>query len=99
MGKLITYTLLGTVSSFAIIVHMSLMPHLMQLPGFANGVTVQAIRSEFYPFLLTLALSWIAWWSVSGLLAIVLYATGKYSWIVLFILSLGVIFGITALIT
>lgn len=99
MGKFIVYTVVGTLATFAILLHLSLMPHLMQTPSFANGVTVAAVFQEFHAFALTLALSWIAWWSVSGLLSLVLYSLGKYTWAVLFILSLGAIFGITVLIT
>ena len=98
MGKFILYTVVGTLATFAILLHLSLMPHLMQMPSFANGVTVSAILSEIHAFALTLALSWIAWWSVSGLLSLILYSLGKYTGIVLFILSLGAIFGITVLI-
>ena len=99
MGKFIAYTVVGTLASFAIITYLSLMPHLMQLPSFAGGVTLQAVLGEYRAFLLTLALSWIAWWSVSGILSLILYSVGKYTGIILFILSLGAVFGITVLIT
>lgn len=98
MGKFIVYTVIGTLATFAILLHLSLMPHLMQMPGFAHGVTVSAIVGEIHAFALTLALSWIAWWSVSGLFFLILHSLGKYTGIVLFFLSLGTIFGITVLI-
>lgn len=99
MGKFILYTVLGTLATFAIILHLSLLPHLQELPSFANGLTAEAVLAELPSFLLTLALSWIAWWSVSGILSLILYSLGKYTGIALFILSLGAIFGITVLIT
>ena len=46
MGKFIAYTVLGTLATFAIIVHLSLMPHLEGLPAFADGVTPGAVISE-----------------------------------------------------
>lgn len=99
MGKFVLYTVVGTLATFAIIVHLSLMPHLLQSPAFAGGVTASAVIRELPSFLFTLALSWIAWWSVSGLLSLVLYSVGKYTGVVLFILSLASVFGITVLIT
>ncbi|CAK7009058.1 MAG: hypothetical protein DELT_00367 [Desulfovibrio sp.] len=99
MGKFIAYTVVGTLATFAIIMHISLMPHLAQSPAFENGVTVAAVISELPSFLFTLALSWIAWWSVSGLLSLVLYSLGKYTWLIQFVLSLAAVFGITVLIT
>ena len=99
MRKFVLYTVAGTLATFAIIVHLSLLPHLMQLPSFSQGITVNAIFREIHAFGITLALSWIAWWSVSGLLSLILYSVGKYTNIVLFFLSLAVIFVITMLIT
>lgn len=99
MGKFVLYTVVGTLATFAIIVHLSLMPHLMQSPAFSGGVTASAIFSELHSFFFTLALSWIAWWSVSGLLSLILYSVGKYTGVVLFILSLASVLGITVLIT
>ena len=99
MGKFILYTVFGTLATFAIIVHLSLLPHLADLPSFSNGLTVDAVLSELPSFLLTLAISWIAWWSVSGIMSLILYSLGKYTGIILFILSLGAVFGITLLIT
>ena len=99
MGKFILYTVLGTLATFAIIVHLSLMPHLQELPSFANGLTTDAVLAELPSFLLTLALSWIAWWSVSGILSLILYSLGKYTGIILFIASIAAITGITLLIT
>lgn len=98
MGKFIAYTVLGTLATFAIIVHLSLLPHLEELPAFAGGVTPGAVISELPSFLITLAISWITWWSVSGIFSLVLYSLGKYTMVVLFILSLAAIFGITLLI-
>lgn len=98
MGKFIVYTVVGTLATFAILLHFSLLPHLMQTPGFAGGVTAASVLGEIHAFALTLAISWIAWWSVSGLLSIILYSLGKYTGVVLFVLSLGAIFGITLLI-
>jgi len=99
MGKFIIYTVAGTLATFGIIVYFSLMPHLMQLPAFKSGVTAAALLGEYSSFLLTLALSWVAWWSISGMLSLILYSTGKYTGIALFILSLGAVLGITILIT
>lgn len=99
MGKFIIYTVLGTLATFAVIVHLSLLPYLMQLPGFADGVTPRAVFGELHAFLLTLALSWVAWWSVSGVLSVLLYGLGRFSAVVLFILSLGAVIGITIMIT
>jgi hypothetical protein len=99
MGKFIAYTLLGTVATFAIIVHVSLLPHLADFPSFADGLTVAAVLHELPSFLITLAISWITWWSVSGILFLLLHSLGKCTGIILFILSLGAIFGITLLIT
>lgn len=98
MGKFIAYTILGTLATFAIIVYLSLLPHLLLLPAFAEGITPQAVLSEYKSFLLTLALSWIVWWSVSGIFSLILYSIGKYTYIVLFLISLAAIFGITKLI-
>lgn len=99
MGKFILYTICGSLATFAIILHLSLLPHLETLPSFANGLTVDAVLSELPSFAITLAISWIAWWSVSGILSLILYSLGKYTGIILFVLSLGAIFGITLLIT
>lgn len=99
MGKFIIYTVFGTLATFAIIVHVSLLPHLAEFPSFANGFTVAAVLHELPSFLTTFAVSWITWWSVSGILFLLLYSLGKYGEIPLFILSLGAIFGITLLIT
>ena len=99
MGKFIAYTVLGTLASFAVIVYLSLWPHLERLPGFADGITPEALLRELPSFGITLAISWIAWWSVSGILSLTLLAVGKHTWIVLFICSLAAICGITALIT
>lgn len=99
MGKFILYTVVGTLATFAVIVYLSLWPHLMQLPSFKNGPTVMAVLAEYRAFLLTFALSWIAWWSVSGLLSLILYSLGKYTGIILFAVSLGAIIAITVLIT
>jgi hypothetical protein len=99
MGKFILYTVVGTLATFAIIVHLSLMPHLLQSPAFAGGVTVAALISKLPSFLFTLALFWIAWWSVFGVLSLVLYFVGKYTGVVLFILSLASVLGIMVLIT
>ena len=99
MGKFIAYTVLGTLASFAIIVYLSLWPHLERLPSFAGGVTFQALLGEISSFGITLAISWIAWWSVSGILSLVLVSVGKHAWVVLFIFSLAAILGITILIT
>lgn len=99
MGKFIAYTVLGTLATFAIILHLSLLPHLERLPSFAGGITPAAVISELPSFLVTLALSWIAWWSVSGVLSLILYSLGKYTGVILFIVSLAAIFGITVLIT
>lgn len=98
MGKFLLYTVVGVLATFGILVHFSLMPHLMQLPAFSGGVSPAAVLSELPAFLFTLTLSWIAWWSVSGLLSLILYSIGKYTGIVLFILSLASVFGITVLI-
>lgn len=98
MQKFILYTALGTLATFAVLIHLSLLPHLAQTPSFANGVTLKAVLGEHKAFLFTLVTSWIVWWSVSGLFALVLHSVGKYTWIVLFIVSLGAIFGITTLI-
>lgn len=99
MGKFIVYTVLGTLATFGVILHLSLLPHLAGLPAFSDGVTPQAVLSELPAFLMTLAISWLSWWSVSGILSLVLYSLGKYTLIVLFILSLAAITGITVLIT
>ncbi len=99
MGKFIAYTIHGTLATFAVILYLSLLPHLRELPGFAGGISVAAVMSELPSFLITLALSWIAWWSVSGMLSLVLLSLGKYTWLVLFLLSFGTICGITVLIT
>lgn len=98
MGKFILYTVVGTLATFAIITCLSLMPHLLQLPAFAGGVTLKAVLSEYSSFLITLALSWIAWWSISGIYSLILYSLGKYTVIILFILSLTTVFVITKLI-
>lgn len=99
MGKFVAYTVLGTLATFAIILHLSLLPHMMRLPGFANGITLKAVLGELPSFLVTFAISWIAWWSVSGLLSLLLYSFGKYTVPILFCISLATIFGITVLIT
>ncbi len=99
MGKFIAYTILGTLASFAVILYLSLWPHLEQLPAFANGITPEAVLQELQAFCVTLAISWIAWWSVSGILSLVLLSVGKHTWIVLFIVSLAAVSGITVLIT
>ena len=99
MGKFILYTVLGTAAAFAVIVHVSLLPHLLKLPSFANGITSTAVLTELPAFLTTLGMSWIIWWGVSGLFCVLLYSIGKYSSIVLFLLSLASIYGITELIT
>lgn len=98
MGKFIAYTVLGTLGTFAIIVYLSLLPHLKELPAFADGITPGAVISELPSFLITLAVSWIAWWSISGIFSLVLYSLGKYTMSVLFIISLATVFGITLLI-
>ncbi|MCC8193288.1 MAG: hypothetical protein LIP28_01395, partial [Deltaproteobacteria bacterium] len=97
--KFILYTILGTAATFAILLHMSLLPHLEELPAFAGGITPKAVLGELPSFLITLAVSWIAWWSVSGILSLVLYSLGKYTNVALFVISLAAIFGITTLIT
>lgn len=99
MGKFIAYTVLGTLTTFAIFVYLSLLPHLRDLPAFADGVTLQAVMTELPSFFVTLAVSWIAWWSISGIFSLVLYSFGKYTTPVLFILSLSAVTGITFLIT
>ncbi len=99
MGKFIFYTILGTLATFAVIVYMSLLPSLADLPAFTNGLTIDAALTELPSFLITLAISWIIWWSVSGIMGLVLYACGKCAGSVLFILSLGAVSGITFLIT
>ena len=99
MGKFIAYTVLGTLATFAIILHFSLLPHLELMPSFAGGITPAAVLAELPSFGITLALSWIAWWSVSGILSLVLYSVGKYTGVVLFFLSIGAVLGITLLIT
>lgn len=98
MGKFITYTVLGTLITFGILLHFSLLPHLEQLPAFAAGITPEAVLSELSAFGLTLALSWIAWWSVSGTLSLLLCSLGKYTTLALFFLSAGIVLGITILI-
>lgn len=99
MGKFVLYTVAGTLATFAIFLHLSLLPHLMQTPAFAGGITFSAVLQEIRVFAMTLALSWISWWGVSGLLSLLLYSLGKYTWFILFILSLCAIVGITLLIT
>jgi hypothetical protein len=99
MGKFILYTILGTAATFAILLHLSLLPHLMKLPDFANGPTADAILGEMPAFLMTLAISWIIWWSISGMLLTVFYSIGNYSTLILFSFSLAVVFGVTLLIT
>lgn len=99
MTKFVLYTVIGTLVTFAIVVYLSLLPHLMELPSFREGVTVAAVFGEYHAFLLTLALSWIAWWSVSGMLALILYSIGKHNGVLLFVLSVAVVTGITVLIT
>lgn len=99
MGKFIAYTVLGTLATFAITVYFSLLPHLADFPSFANGLTFGAVLAALPSFLITLAISWIAWWSVSGILALILLSLGKYTAPILFLLSLGAVFGITLLIT
>ena len=98
MGKFILYTLLGTVATFGIILHLSLLPHLMKLPSFAGGLTSEALLGQSSSLLLTLAVSWVIWWSISGMLATLFYSIGNCSALVLFSLSLAAIFGITHLI-
>ena len=98
MGKFFLYTIAGTLATFAIFLHLSLLPYLMQTPGFVDGLTLSAVLGEFRVFAMTLALSWICWWGVSGILSLILYSIDKYTWIVLFLLSLGAIFGITLLV-
>jgi hypothetical protein len=98
MGKFILYTIAGTLATFAIFLHLSLLPHLMQTPAFAGGVTFGAVMHELRAFAMTLALSWIAWWGISGLFSLILYSLGKYTWFVLFLLSLSAIFGVTLLV-
>lgn len=99
MAKFFAYTIFGTLLTFAIILHFSLLPHLKQMPSFAGGVTPAAILAELPSFGFTLVLSWIAWWSVSGILALMLYSAGKYTAVALFFLSLAAVLGITILIT
>lgn len=98
MGKFIAYTILGTLATFAVMAYLSLLPHLEALPAFADGITPEAIISELPAFLITLAISWIVWWSVSGIFSLILYSFGKYTMVALFIISLTAIFGITVLI-
>lgn len=99
MGKFIFYTVAGTLGTFAVILHFSLLPHLMQTPAFASGATLAAIWSELSAFAFTVTLSWVIWWSVSGLLATALCVTGKFTAAALFVLSLGAVSGIVVLIT
>lgn len=93
------YTVTGTLVTFAIVVYLSLLPHMMELPAFREGVTVAAVLGEYHAFLLTLVLSWITWWSVSGMLALILYSIGKHTGATLFVLSTAVVTVITVLIT
>ena len=98
MVKFILYTIIGTLATFAIFLHLSLLPHLMRTPGFADGIHFSAVMHEFRAFAMTLAFSWITWWGISGLFALVMFSLGRFSWIVLFLLSLTAAFGITLLV-
>ena len=98
MGKFIAYTVLGTLSTFAVIVYLSLWPYLTRLPVFAAEITPEGVLQEIQTFAIAFGISWIIWWSVSGLIALLLLSFNKINWIALFILSLAAVSGITALI-
>ena len=95
MRSFIIYTLLGTLATFSVLVYLSLLPHFEKFPRFINGFTPGALLEQWCAFFMTLALSWILWWSVSWLLSLVLYSLGRATWIILFLLSLAAITGIT----
>lgn len=99
MGTFILYTVAGTLATFAILLHFSLLPYLLRMSAFANGVTMGALLGEWRSFAMTLAIAWIVWWSVSGLLSLLLLSLGKYTTVALFLLSLATVLGITLLIT
>ena len=99
MRTFIIYTVLGTLATFGILVYFSLIPHLQKLPSFAGGFTQTALLGQAHAFLMTFAIAWITWWSISGLLSLILYSLGKYTTIVLFVLSLAAVTGITIIIT
>ncbi|GHV51934.1 hypothetical protein FACS1894168_4120 [Deltaproteobacteria bacterium] len=95
MGQFIFYTVIGTLATFAITLHFSVLPQLMQTEAFARGLTMMALLRSWRHLAMIFALCWVAWWGVSGLFSLFLH---KQNGLILFVVSLGFIAGIMILV-